>query len=288
VTAPLVLQPIVDLATGEPVGYEALSRFTDPAGGPRRPDQVFAEAAELGLGVRLEQVAARTALRLLPHLPAGTYLSVNLSPPAVLDPATFDLLTGAPLHRLPRRTVAPTPAGRDEARAARSGGAGTRGRPPGRVRAELRGRPAGEAVLGRDEAAAGHRREPRRDPAAAVPRRPRARDRRGDAVAAQASVGSGALHVRLLDPLQRPDAAARLACSLGDVTLEPDPAALSVGCSSPEQGADAVAALARSGVRVADFSLGQPSLDEVFLSLTGRPAVEVPAQPSARVEEAQR
>jgi ABC-2 type transport system ATP-binding protein len=32
--------------------------------------------------------------------------------------------------------------------------------------------------------------------------------------------------------------------------------------------------LARSGVAVTDFALGQPSLDEVFLALTGRPAEE--------------
>jgi ABC-2 type transport system ATP-binding protein len=30
--------------------------------------------------------------------------------------------------------------------------------------------------------------------------------------------------------------------------------------------------LSRSGVALTDFSLGQPSLDEVFLALTGRPA----------------
>jgi daunorubicin/doxorubicin transport system ATP-binding protein len=32
--------------------------------------------------------------------------------------------------------------------------------------------------------------------------------------------------------------------------------------------------LSRAGLTVADFSLGQPSLDEVFLALTGRPAEE--------------
>jgi ABC-2 type transport system ATP-binding protein len=35
-----------------------------------------------------------------------------------------------------------------------------------------------------------------------------------------------------------------------------------------------VAELSRSGIRVAAFTLGQPSLDEVFLALTGRPAEE--------------
>lgn len=90
-----VLQPIVDLATGAAVGYEALSRFTEPTGAPRRPDEVFARAHSLGLGLRLEQAAVRSALALLPHLPAHAYLSVNLSPQALLDPASFDLLTAA-------------------------------------------------------------------------------------------------------------------------------------------------------------------------------------------------
>ena len=54
--------------------------------------------------------------------------------------------------------------------------------------------------------------------------------------------------------------------------MEPDPAALSVQCAAGDRGAEAVAELARAGVGVADFSLGQPSLDEVFLALTGRPA----------------
>jgi ABC-2 type transport system ATP-binding protein len=90
----------------------------------------------------------------------------------------------------------------------------------------------------------------------------------------KASIGLGALHLRLLDPEQRPEAEALLARELGSVHLEPDPAALSVSCADADRGAEAVAALARSGIRIADFSLGQPSLDEVFLALTGHPAEE--------------
>jgi ABC-2 type transport system ATP-binding protein len=88
----------------------------------------------------------------------------------------------------------------------------------------------------------------------------------------KASVGSGALHVRLLDTDQRPEAEQVLARELGTVHLEPDPAALSVQCADGDRGAEAVAALTRAGVRIADFSLGQPSLDEVFLALTGHTA----------------
>ena len=88
----------------------------------------------------------------------------------------------------------------------------------------------------------------------------------------KASVGSGSLHVRLLDPEQRPEAEQVLARELGAVHLEADPAALSVQCADGDRGAEAVAALTRAGVRIADFSLGQPSLDEVFLALTGHTA----------------
>ena len=56
--------------------------------------------------------------------------------------------------------------------------------------------------------------------------------------------------------------------------LEPDPAALSVSCADADRAAEAVAELSRAGVGIADFSLGQPSLDEVFLALTGHPAEE--------------
>ena len=88
----------------------------------------------------------------------------------------------------------------------------------------------------------------------------------------KASVGSGALHVRLLNPAQRDEAERVLASELGAVHREPDPAALSVACADGDRGAEAVAALARAGIGIAAFSLGQPSLDEVFLALTGHPA----------------
>jgi ABC-2 type transport system ATP-binding protein len=56
------------------------------------------------------------------------------------------------------------------------------------------------------------------------------------------------------------------------VLLESDPAALSARVSDPERVAHALAELSRAGVAVTDFALGQPSLDEVFLALTGHPA----------------
>ena len=103
----------------------------------------------------------------------------------------------------------------------------------------------------------------------------------------KASIGSGSLRVRLLDPAQRPQAEQILDRELGAITLEADPAALSASCSDADRAAEAVAELTRSGVRIADFSLGQPSLDEVFLALTGHPAEETSSEEPDPVEEGQ-
>jgi ABC-2 type transport system ATP-binding protein len=88
----------------------------------------------------------------------------------------------------------------------------------------------------------------------------------------KASVGGSSLHIRLLDPSQRPEAEQLLAKHLGGVHLEPDPAALSAHCGDPDRAAEAVAELSRAGMQIAGFALGQPSLDEVFLALTGHTA----------------
>ena len=88
----------------------------------------------------------------------------------------------------------------------------------------------------------------------------------------KASVGSGALKVRLLDPDQRPEAERVLADNVGEITLEADPSSLTAQCADPDRAAAAVSQLSEAGIRVGDFSLGQPSLDEVFLALTGHAA----------------
>ena len=96
----------------------------------------------------------------------------------------------------------------------------------------------------------------------------------------KASVGSGALKVRLLQPAQRPEAQELLSRVLGSAHLDPDPAGVSAPCADADRAAAAVAQLSGAGIRIADFSLGQPSLDEVFLALTGHPAEESPPDES--------
>ena len=109
----------------------------------------------------------------------------------------------------------------------------------------------------------------------------------GTAGQLKASVGSGALHVRLLDPDQRPEAERVLGRELDGVHLESDPAALSAPCADADRAAEAIAELTRAGISIANFSLGQPSLDEVFLALTGRPAEESASEPPDATREEQ-
>ena len=96
----------------------------------------------------------------------------------------------------------------------------------------------------------------------------------------KSSVGTGTVHVRLRDARQRPEAERVLAAALGaPVQAEADPVALTArvggddgSLQASERAARALSELAAAGIGVDDFSLGQPSLDEVFLVLTDRPA----------------
>jgi diguanylate cyclase (GGDEF)-like protein len=72
-----VFQPMVALATGHVVGYEALARF--PLLHDREPDAWFAQAHRGGLGPALEAASVRAALS-RPGRPAGTLLALNVSP----------------------------------------------------------------------------------------------------------------------------------------------------------------------------------------------------------------
>jgi ABC-2 type transport system ATP-binding protein len=95
----------------------------------------------------------------------------------------------------------------------------------------------------------------------------------GTSAELKARVGSGTLRIRLHDPEQRSAARYVLGDVLGEpAQLEPDPAALSVRAPDSELAVAAVAELSRAGIAVAEMALGQPSLDEVFLALTGHPA----------------
>jgi EAL domain-containing protein (putative c-di-GMP-specific phosphodiesterase class I)/ActR/RegA family two-component response regulator len=89
----MVFQPIVDLTSGAIVGAEALARFS---GTPRRPpNEWFADAANVGLQNELELLAVRRAVGQVDDLPAGTYLSVNVTPDVAVDERLVSALAPA-------------------------------------------------------------------------------------------------------------------------------------------------------------------------------------------------
>ena len=93
----------------------------------------------------------------------------------------------------------------------------------------------------------------------------------------KSSVGAGSVHLRLRDPDQRTLAADLLRRVLdARVQLEHDPVALTARLgtaasddSAAQQASRALSELSHAGITVDNFSMGQPSLDEVFLALTG-------------------
>jgi len=78
----IACQPIIDLRTGGCLGFEALARFSEPFGSP---DQTFAEAEEVGLGLELERLTIREAWKLLPLLGPEQFLALNVSPGALVE-----------------------------------------------------------------------------------------------------------------------------------------------------------------------------------------------------------
>jgi PAS domain S-box-containing protein len=75
-----VFQPICDLSTRQPVGWEALTRFSD--GTP--PAQRFADARAMGMGDALEVACGQRALEAFGGLNRPGWLSINVSPQLVL------------------------------------------------------------------------------------------------------------------------------------------------------------------------------------------------------------
>ncbi len=90
----MVVQPIVDIRSGEIHAFEALARFGG-ADASATPLHWFSLAEQLGVRPALERACLREALALLPRRPAGTSLSVNLSAPVLGEAQTRELLAGA-------------------------------------------------------------------------------------------------------------------------------------------------------------------------------------------------
>jgi EAL domain-containing protein (putative c-di-GMP-specific phosphodiesterase class I) len=79
----VVLQPIFNIRDDTVVGYEALARFDiEPRVGT---DVWFTRAEAVGLRLELEHAVLRRVLPLLSAMPKETFLSVNLSPDALVS-----------------------------------------------------------------------------------------------------------------------------------------------------------------------------------------------------------
>jgi ABC-2 type transport system ATP-binding protein len=88
----------------------------------------------------------------------------------------------------------------------------------------------------------------------------------------KASIGGNALRFQLANPDQRGDAQ-ELVQSLiaGGVLPNTDPTAISVKVADASAAAGVLSALSNAKIQITDFSLGTPSLDDVFFALTGHP-----------------
>lgn len=95
----------------------------------------------------------------------------------------------------------------------------------------------------------------------------------------KASVGTGTLNIRLSNHEDRPRTMEILEAKLG-VPVHPgsDSASLTAQMNDSFLVADALSELSHNRIAVSDFSFGRPSLDEVFLTLTGQ-AVEQETKP---------
>ncbi len=124
-----VFQPILSLARGRVVAYEALARF---AAEPVQPPLAwFAKAAEVGLGAELQALALRRALEVADErrLPRNASLTVNVSPGFLDDPGITLALAERRIERLVVETTEDEPVedyGRIRAAMARLRAAGIR------------------------------------------------------------------------------------------------------------------------------------------------------------------
>ena len=81
-----VYEPLIDLSTGEAVGYEMLARWISPTLGDIGPSEFIPVAEEKGLISALSDRLFRTALTEARQWPLHLSLSINVSPLQLRDP----------------------------------------------------------------------------------------------------------------------------------------------------------------------------------------------------------
>lgn len=94
----MVYQPICDLKTGIPIGYETLCRFTPQP--YRSPDRWFQEAAGVGLGLDLELAVLERAVADSRAMPSNVYVSFNAAPETIMSGRLPALFAGVDCSRI--------------------------------------------------------------------------------------------------------------------------------------------------------------------------------------------
>jgi ABC-2 type transport system ATP-binding protein len=87
------------------------------------------------------------------------------------------------------------------------------------------------------------------------------------------SVGTSVLRVHLRDEKQNAEAKQIVSLLVNsELSVDGDPLQISLQVKGAAQASQLISAISEAGIEITGFSLGQPSLDEVFLALTGEPA----------------
>jgi daunorubicin resistance ABC transporter ATP-binding subunit len=110
----------------------------------------------------------------------------------------------------------------------------------------------------------------------------------GTAAQLKATIGGNVLSVRLADPTGIPDASAALADLAASEQPRVDAAdgEIRLAVTDPAASAEALRRLDAGQLAIASIELQQPSLDDVFLTLTGRPAAQEPTDQALAQEAA--
>jgi ABC-2 type transport system ATP-binding protein len=101
----------------------------------------------------------------------------------------------------------------------------------------------------------------------------------------KASVGSASLQLRLVDPGDLAVAEARIRNAIGvQPVASAERAWLTVPLQDPERVTDLLVDLRDAGIRLAEFGVQKPTLDEVFLAITGHAAENDTAEQAEKDE----
>ncbi|MFE2771837.1 ATP-binding cassette domain-containing protein [Microbacterium resistens] len=91
----------------------------------------------------------------------------------------------------------------------------------------------------------------------------------------KASVGTSSLHLRVQEASDIHDALSVVERVLGArASLSPEASRITAPMTDPDRLADLLITLREAGIGLAEMSVQKPTLDEVFLTITGRPAAD--------------